>query len=449
MSAQVRFNTVLPNNTIERAMDFTAVSQVYKDKTNIQGSLEHVFRSNDVYMSFPSVRLGDTTTIYIPPTYKLLGNVVLKIQMGDVINRDFAILPLIDEIHIKFAGSVRIIHKGYNLLYAPLEQIRDKDQRFKFFQTMGVRGMYLHNHMYTRSIDYTPGKHKHNYYVVVPMPQMSLNADLPVAPLPNHLTSSPIELTVVWAKTPTSLGHSPDTATVVDNPLAAGVHFQYLDLADMSEYKNVVYNYPCQIRTDNYYTTHQPTSVDDTSLDFRLSGMKNGEVTQIKFRITPKSWYDDSWDAFKGKRLKRYTLTYGGQTIYDSWENGGSSIQEISVDPSITDLSLPRMMDMSYVGPTQTYVYRGYADTLEGNFVWYTIPICINLDNVRRQDYGLGADFRDSDLVLTVWPYMQQGAIPTVETRDTIATGELVRAYVQISTSALIQCDGRSANIIL
>lgn len=82
MATQAKFNTVLPSNTIQQGLNYTGISSVYASKLNTFGQAENVMTANDVELSLNSFNPGSTASINIPASYKLLGNVYLKMEVS-------------------------------------------------------------------------------------------------------------------------------------------------------------------------------------------------------------------------------------------------------------------------------------------------------------------------------------------------------------------------------
>lgn len=82
MATQAKFNTVLPSNTIQQGLNYTGVSSVYASKLNTLGQAENVMTANDVELSLNTYNPGSTASINIPASYKLLGNMYLKLTVS-------------------------------------------------------------------------------------------------------------------------------------------------------------------------------------------------------------------------------------------------------------------------------------------------------------------------------------------------------------------------------
>lgn len=82
MATQAKFNTVLPSNTIQQGLNYTGISSVYASKLNTLGQAENVMTANDVELSLNTYNPGATASINIPASYKLLGNMYLKMVVS-------------------------------------------------------------------------------------------------------------------------------------------------------------------------------------------------------------------------------------------------------------------------------------------------------------------------------------------------------------------------------
>lgn len=82
MATQAKFNTVLPSNTIQQGLNYTGVSSVYASKLNTLGQAENVMTANDVELSLNTYNPGSVASINIPASYKLLGNMYLKMVVS-------------------------------------------------------------------------------------------------------------------------------------------------------------------------------------------------------------------------------------------------------------------------------------------------------------------------------------------------------------------------------
>lgn len=81
MATQAKFNTVLPHNTIQQGLNYTEISTVYANSVNTTGQAENVMTANDVELSLNTWSPGATASINIPASYKLLGNMYLKLRV--------------------------------------------------------------------------------------------------------------------------------------------------------------------------------------------------------------------------------------------------------------------------------------------------------------------------------------------------------------------------------
>lgn len=81
MATQSKFNTVLPANTIQQGLLYTPISTVYANSINTLGQAENVMTANDVELSLNTFAPGSTSSINIPASYKLLGNMYLKMKV--------------------------------------------------------------------------------------------------------------------------------------------------------------------------------------------------------------------------------------------------------------------------------------------------------------------------------------------------------------------------------
>jgi hypothetical protein len=504
MSNQVKFNTVLPNNTIERVMNFTAVSQVYLDKSNVFGPLEHQFDANDIEFSFNTVTPGALGTVYIPPSIKLIKCLWLRIRTTYPVNRKWGVLECIERIEWRLPGSPRQIIEGYNLLFHFLRWAKDT-MKWKAFRDAIGRKFYPDNQVSEAptGLDYwfnrsTDGGFE--YFMPIPLPNLCLDPQQELGMFPNHLLSQPLEITVTW-KSVNQGGFTPTAASVV---------CQYRDLADMTEYKNVVYNYPCVLHYDTFIDAVSspqninrfpdvPNDMSQGALNilattttpwkyqYRLNGLKNGEVTEIAFRIGQGSLGGSNNHAnvmHDGVFVMRYQLEYAGRILYDSYSGSAGQAQMLALSKHPSTLidfhsnlwNLTGTSTRSNLGAGLPYDAPVHSMT---STFYYTIPIATRLDEIRGADYGLGADFRDSDLLLSVWlcgmpadveaaRFGYAGGTDPVVDREpspvnAVGMGSILypmegtcwapvnyvpRLFVQVSCNAIIQFDGRNGQII-
>lgn len=81
MATQSKFNTVLPANTIQQGLIYSPISSIYANSINTLGQAENVMTANDVELSLNTWSAGSTASINIPASYKLLGNMYLKMTV--------------------------------------------------------------------------------------------------------------------------------------------------------------------------------------------------------------------------------------------------------------------------------------------------------------------------------------------------------------------------------
>lgn len=140
MATRSKFDTVLPNNTIQQGLNYTPLSSVYANNLNTMGQAENVMCANDVELSLNCWNPGSTASISIPASYKLLGNMYLKLQVklstllaapiiGKVDSRD----EVVDAVHYNFRNQLKYGDSAtYKDICTEQDNINVKENRLLF-----------------------------------------------------------------------------------------------------------------------------------------------------------------------------------------------------------------------------------------------------------------------------------------------------------------------------
>lgn len=475
MASEAKFRTVLPNNTISAAVDYTGESTIYQSKLNTMGQAEMVFDSNDIEFSLTPAQFGTRSTVYLPPSYKLIKNVFIEVELNGRVDVNAAGLQLIQEWGYRVPGCERMFFPGEAMLFDPLLQCENTDKRVKYLELTGLAN-------YTKMTGTTPADGvavdstnataetggiytlpvKRKVYALFNMPWCSLDGNKQPKPYPLHLTTQPLEIDVLFRD---RASVSSDTSLTI---VGARIIFTYETLANMNLYKNTVYKYNFSAP---YHIAYGAKKVDtsDSKVHLDLSGIRNGEITELRLLVRKVGTYaEERRNRYKGVKLSEVELTYAGQRI---WKAVGDSSQLYDLTYNRLPYEVPwgyrrkskvlkRALSASTTSwsnvlePNMTYSYEStsgsidsFIDTYEDLIYLYVIPVANVLENMKNPgDYNLGADFKDSDLKLifkppaTLWDSTVDDFIV-----DPNAQWQVLMEY---RLTSIYQFDGQSAKLI-
>ena len=398
MASEAKFKTVLPDNSINAIVDYTGESDVYQSKTNYSGPAEFVHYAKDIEFGLPSKDFGQRTTIHIPPSYRLIKNIVLEVRLTGIWNSaDMVALHLIKEFGYRVPGCERMIMRGDCLLFKPMLEAKTIERRKLVCGVLGNRAGGTEDTVL-------------DVYCLLPMPWNNMDPSKTTFPYPAHLTTSSLELDFLFRnKTEVT-----SNASLTIN--SATLRFEYGTLSNEQLYKSSVYKYNFDARYHDVYTTvggEHTTSV-------RLTGIRNGEMNQLNFFIREVAADSENGiiNRYHGLDIRNLKLTYAGQTI---WNSVGKTQDLWDI---IEDADDGKRVPISANEATVCRIF--------------TVPIANILENMRKNGYSLGADFKDSDLKLT---FDKPGKLAA----DWEKQYEVVTEYLLTS---LYQFDGQSAKLI-
>ena len=481
MSAQAKFDTVLPNNTIQLGLDYTGVSTNYNDKTNSVGQAENAMDYVDIEMSFNAYSESTIATLNIPPSISLLGNTWVVLKTRTPINNTghFAAYNIIDSYTYRVPGCDQIVRQGYNLVNSLLDQCTSPERRTELCRLGGSPAYH--------SESYREGAEANNindglyeYLILLDLPWNRVEPNTTTFPYPGHMTNAPLELNLKLTEYSKYFG--PNAVSYL------GIRFIGRKLYPETQYKRTTYRYQFKGYTDYMHVIPQGAN------QIRLTGLKAGEITQFRFRwgCMPNTKYstDYHYNIHQGFKQKNIWLEYAGNVIwkapggmqaafdtnYNKISNrfdpplrlgfvphagsDGTNLTGLGVNNSIynTDVMVNVLLPNANVisvarAPVGNPAARpviladsvhapeaGQSQDVElfpdrnASWYWYTIPIAEALDKwIGQNGYALGADFKDADVTLK-WT-------PTVDGRPTHAL------YYQTSLNSFMQFNGDTVDL--
>lgn len=452
MAAETKLHTVLPNNTIKGAFPFTPVSQVYVERTNAFGPLENHTIANDVSLTLNTFAWGATANVMIPPTYKLLNGIWLKIDyksswsattandshkliLNNYLTSEWVGYSLIEQISYRIPGCERMIFSGSNLPYIHLDQVKEQTKRDRILELAGNYKDIMEGPAESKvtvavnSVNETTG----SLYVLLPLPNCSWDSAAPDAPkpLPLHLLGESIELLIKFNSKEAAkaaygtYSSSKATTGALFEIQNAQVNFVYSHLGAPAEYKQVVYKYPFVAHYDSEYPCPVRVSNSSRSVTTVLTGMRAGETLSLTLRVA-----DSAKDKYQGIQLKNLRLQFAGYNIWLS-EGDIQEVYECYMNKLESKVNVNMLWDQKLTVETS-------APNAEAKWYTYHIPISSILAHIKGQhDYALGADFNNAEMRITYEP-----------ARNVIGfSGSDYYLYMQSHINSMYQFNGESATL--
>lgn len=417
MSAESKFSTVLPNNNLKGAVNATPVSQVYQERTNTLGPLENEFHANDVQLSLNTTNFGATATVMLPPSYKLINDayLVLDINTGGsgAFTTDMIGYKCLNQFIYRIPGCERMYFEGQTLPFLHLNSTESFLKRIRHIELSGTKELGTFNKIV-------------KVVVKLPIPSCSLfgKPSLKPKPIPMHMVGEPMELLFKFQSTAALCGFGSSGATITNGT----VYFNYGHLGAFAEYKNVVYKQMFDGIYDYQYLS--PAASNGIPRSVVMTGIRSGETTMIRVVCKELNPTDDRY-AFYGLPLSDLKLRYAGQIIWQAdgpmhesyhldysgdtnyWarriENtsiaatdtvGTSTLTSTAVTGTTASGSNPVAVTATVTSGAGTTALTSIVDKVGSRGYWYDIPIGTIFTYMKENGYVLGADFNNSELKL-------------------------------------------------
>lgn len=331
--ADSKINSVL-DDSIKSAVPGTQLSTVYVEAANNMKQLESVMYSNELELGFPANTFGSTSTFRISNFHKLLSHIIVKFAYSvpitanatcDSLN-DYHAYSLIDNIKYTLAGSEMQIISGVSLLQMALDGCETQDKKAKLLAISKPR---------TTNHNLGQAAFEFSGYALIPLPWSQMKANNKM-PLPLHMASEPLELTITLKPKNQVISFGGNAAAAADALLTqlstAKLLFEYGKLADAMAYKNPSsdgYKYPMKVAHSHRYQA--PSNGGRVEVD--LVGFRQAELLEIKFCVINQNVANSS---NAGDEVKNIELNFNGQTIYKA-EGESQELWHITKDQTPHD----------------------------------------------------------------------------------------------------------------
>jgi len=353
MSVSTKLRTTLPNNNL-KSISGTQQSRVYRDAQSLIGPVEDVMYAHDVRQNLPII--GNQSVITVPLTWKIMQDMFILVKLADPNAETVDDVNTNKDPHV-FTGAedywltrqmerVRIKIPGSEMLdLTPWDQINFlqlNDDKFKREKYLDLNGRA-----------FTKLRKGDELFVLLPLPWCSLNSGRKKSkPLPNHLLSEPITITIEW----------------VNAALFESIEFCffYADLGESHQYRTSFYEIPYKQMYNHSFklSSISPTlppfdtingkfylknrdSMKGDSRSVILQGLKQGETQELYVRVVqvakastslalsgtgatktiPLHWFqrDENYLSSNynrgmkyGERIRNLQIKFAGQIIWDS-----------------------------------------------------------------------------------------------------------------------------------
>lgn len=448
MGTGSKFRTVVPYNTMKPGQEGQPRDMVYQDSSNMNLYLGDVMMSNNEYHTLPNLQPGSKNSITILQTRNIIRQLVGRIKLssdisvGDV-NKYFYALDykahhVMEEITYRLPGSERIELDTTTQVREVLNQIECEEHKEQYRKRSGAANKY-----------YAAGE---VLYFLIPLPSLLATHvyQNQTKPFPLHLIGDNLEMTFKLANFNT--GNLPIESIEIE--------VLYEDFPSTDLYKQSITRYFTRLPYSFSYRSDY-TGVKNKRVN-TLRGLRPGETSElyISYHPTATSATTPLTYGFKsgkmlpglavmedtlnnetyGAKLSNIKLKYMNETfweykddsheVYDMWQSKLPSRYNNSL-PTRTALSPAQgatSMDHRVLGTISTggAVAAGNAGkiyqkgTIEyfnakcgGPLVYpsyyYKIPLAAILDEVSKNGYVMGVDFRGVDIQIE---YTVDSALP-------------------------------------
>lgn len=435
--SESKLSSVLPNNSIKGSLPRKPISTVYVENSNNTSSLEDVSYVNDIVKGFSSTAFSSTNMFKFSRTHQLLSQIVIELKLAGtaVPKSDYIAYSAIKHIRYSIGGTEPLTLKNPQLLNLVLEQCETQAKKEALLDISGRRNFLSDGS--TNTVDLCTQDVQTNvslvteqtFYAILPLPWSSLSCENPIKPFPLHFLNEPLELEVAFKSADEFCGG-------VTSFVTANMHFRYAKFGNPEMMKKSVYRWPF----NNHFMVNKPIPAGSTSLD--LTGFRKGELTQILLHCVCNG-FTKSTDAgltdkryFDGQPLNNLKLTFNGQTIWSApnkemamWQlidgksyegrhnkrrliiHGTSSASKNEVVQGAGNDTSSALMSTYVVYGDSTDLQSNkvnegasHNEILEGQHIYYRIPISEIIAERQKQGHFIGADFSKQSLTLTYDP---------------------------------------------
>ena len=477
--SESKLSSVLPNNSIKGSIPRKPVSTVYVSNVNNKSSLEDVAYTNDVVKGFSSKAYGSRNIFKFTKTHQLLSQIFieLKFDATSVPLSDYIAYSTIREIRYTVGGSETLTLRNPQLLNLVLEQCETQAKKEalldlagrRHFGSVGVRGDADNCRVDVQS-NKALGSEK-VFYALLPLPWSSLSCEHKIKPFPMHMLEEPLEVELAFND-----GDQFDKNSAVTQFKSCSLHFRYAKFGNPEMMTKSVYKWPFH----NHFMHNHALSNTATSID--LNGFRKGEVTQILFHCVPNGKTTSS-DAgvtdkryFDGVEMKNLKLIFNGQVIWQA-PNNEQSMWQLIDGKSYEGRHNKRRIVLrgTAAGAANSIVFGAGEDTggtqsryiihgdladpeaataangnsgnriLEGQHIYYRIPISEILAEKQCQGHFIGADFSKQSIQLTFDTPQAYDKLSLNRTKVNTAS----RLYVTYTYRSMYQFDNSEVLLIM
>lgn len=277
MSNQIKLRSTQPNNTIRGGISGVPVDYVYQNTSNISVPLGDVMYSNDQTISLNSFANGTTAIVKIAPSYRILKQAILRVQLAAPITindhnvspetyipnaytKDYKLHQHVELFSYRLNGAEKINIEPWCAIQEIINQL-DSEEKKEAYRLQN--GRYL--------TTYKAGEYLH---MILPLPSADCTSDVDMKckPFPLHLLGQSLE---VQFKFGNSLSLSNAEVELVYGD------FPYTDL-----FRNGAVRYLTRIPYGFKYDI-PAISTQGTKRTIRLSGLRPGETSEFYFHFAP------------------------------------------------------------------------------------------------------------------------------------------------------------------
>lgn len=437
-STFTRFQTTQPHNNIKQGQEGIPKDMIYQDGTNLSLHLGDVMTANDQVYGVTPITNHNTAVIRILQSKNLIKQLILKVTLASDISKhaayttqitqdpflaDYKLHRHVEEITYQLPGSERIVIRPSVNLEEVLNQMDNSEVREQYRLQNGA------SHYEYKAGDVLK--------MLIALPSMISSHDthLRPKPFPLHLAGDDLELNIRWGD--------------LLNISSAEIELVYDDLASNDLYKMGIHRHFCRLGYQFRYEV--PGSPVNTTKSIALRGLRPGETSELYVHVMPKfsqnglvpygttasNIPDIGWsiplevgnNPFYGVKLKDLKLMYQNETI---WEYRGEiydlyNIWSSQNDSKFTDKVIFDRWDTTVGATHAVHPFLGQitgaytAGTLEMGYEsksafnsyniskhkpmsyashLYKIPLSAELDELNKNGYLLGVDFKGAELTL-------------------------------------------------